>query len=70
VRARAGEDLARLRTRMEGRMPFLVLEGVRGLKDGRLQPIMQEPEDGRQYFVIHPRLRCAAERRLAAILGS
>jgi len=50
--------------------PFLVLEGVRGLKDGRLQPIMQEPEDGRQYFVIHPRLRCAAERRLAAILGS
>jgi len=69
MRARAGEDLARLRTRMEERMPFLVLEGVRGLKEGRLKPTIQVSEEGRQYFVIHPRLRRAAERRLAAIRG-
>lgn len=62
-----GESLAQLRTRIEGRMPFLMLEGVRGLLGGSIRPRPQRLEEGKQYFVIHPRLRLAAERRLAAM---
>jgi methionyl-tRNA formyltransferase len=51
-----GDNLARLRRRFEPVMVELLLEGVRGVRDGTLTPETQEPADGRQYFVMHPRL--------------
>jgi len=60
-----GDTIASIRTRLEARMPLLMLEGLRGLRDETLRPQLQRPEDGRQYFVMHPRLRAAVERKLA-----
>jgi methionyl-tRNA formyltransferase len=62
---RPGDTIASIRTRLEARMPLLMLEGLRGLRDGTLKPQPQRPEDGRQYFVMHPRLRTMVERKLA-----
>jgi len=62
---RPGDTIASIRTRLEARMPLLMLEGLRGLRDGTLKPQPQRPEDGRQYFVMHPRLRARVERKLA-----
>lgn len=52
-----GESIEKLRARMEGLMPGLMLKGVRGIRDGRLIPRPQQPNEGRQYFVMHARLR-------------
>ena len=62
---RQGDTIASIRTRLEARMPLLMLEGLRGLRDGTLKPQPQRPEDGRQYFVMHSRLRARVEHKLA-----
>lgn len=60
-----GETIADLRRRMEPLMVEMVLAAVRGVRDGTLDPQPQRTEDGKQYFVMHPRLKDCAERRLA-----
>jgi folate-dependent phosphoribosylglycinamide formyltransferase PurN len=59
-----GDTITSIRTRLEARMPLMMLEGLRGLRDGTLKPQPQRPEDGRQYFVMHPQLRAMVERKL------
>jgi methionyl-tRNA formyltransferase len=65
-----GDTRQRLRKRFEPVMVDLVLEGVRGIRDGTLEPREQRAEDGRQYFVMHPRFYAAARRELARVAGS
>jgi methionyl-tRNA formyltransferase len=59
-----GETILQIRARMEPMMVELMLAGLRGLRDGTLTPRGQKLEDGRQYFVMHPRLKAFAEERL------
>jgi folate-dependent phosphoribosylglycinamide formyltransferase PurN len=62
-----GDTLERFRARLEPAQVTMVLDGLRGLRDGTLQPRPQLPEDGRQYYMLHPRLRAAAARRLSRL---
>lgn len=66
---RKGDTLARIRRRLEPQMVKLVMRGLRELRDETLIAEPQAREDGRQYFVMHPRLKASAVeklRRLAA----
>jgi folate-dependent phosphoribosylglycinamide formyltransferase PurN len=65
---RRGDTLEAVRRRLEPAMARLMLEGVRGLRDGSITPRTQTEGEGRQYYVMHPRLREAAAERLARIL--
>jgi len=60
-----GEPFADLRRRYEPQMALLMLEAIRGLRDGTLTPQPQAPSEGKQYFVMHPRVHALAEQRLA-----
>jgi methionyl-tRNA formyltransferase len=60
----AGEDLASVQQRLEPEMVRLVTEGVRDLQRGGLQEQVQKSSEGKQYFVIHPRLQKKAAAKL------
>lgn len=62
-----GDTIALIRRRLEPRMVALMLESVRGLQHGTLKPRPQLPGDGRQYFVMHPRLQALAERAVSSV---
>jgi hypothetical protein len=52
-----------------------MLEAIRRVMNGTAPRVPQRPEDGTQYFMMHPRLRRLVERRLvdgdyAPLLGS
>jgi methionyl-tRNA formyltransferase len=66
---REGDTFETIRRRLEPRMPVLMLETLRGLRDDTLRPQPQTAEAGRQYFVMHPRFHAAAERKLARVTG-
>ncbi len=53
-----------LRQRIEPLMVDLMLRGLRGLRDGTLKRKPQQLEDGRQYYVMHPRMKAYAELKL------
>ncbi len=59
------DDFKTIRERLEVVMLELMLEGICGLRDGTLRPQAQKMEDGRQYFVMHPRVKRFAEKQLA-----
>ena len=65
VLPRAGESFATLRHRMKRAMAELMLEGLRGIRDEAVKPKYQDPESGRQYYVMHPRIAALATRELA-----
>jgi methionyl-tRNA formyltransferase len=65
IAPRPGDSLESLRRRFEPAMVELMLEGLRGLRDGALTRRPQDPAAGRQYYVMHPRLRRIAAQRLA-----
>lgn len=70
VEIRHGDTIAALRRRMEPMMVEVMLEGLRGLRDQTITPRTQKPEDGRQYFVMHPRVKACAEKRLKEFEGT
>ena len=61
---RSADSFESIRRRMESRMPELMLETLRGLRDGTLTPVPQSESAGQQYFVMHPRLQEVAAGRL------
>jgi len=63
-----GDTREKIRRRMEPAMVRLMLEAIRGLRDGSLQPRPQAEAAGRQYYVLHPRIQEAASARLERIL--
>ena len=59
-----GDELAVVRERLEPEMVRLILSGVRDLQRGALKAQAQKGSEGRQYFVIHPRLQEKAALKL------
>ncbi len=53
-----------IREKLEVLMLKLMLRGVKGLRDGKISPKMQKKSAGRQYFVMHPRIKTYAEINL------
>ncbi len=70
VPIRPGDGLERLRKRFEPVMADAMLEGIRAVRDDRLEPRPQAADEGRQYFVMHPRLVEAARRALAKLAAA
>jgi methionyl-tRNA formyltransferase len=64
----SGDDFARIRERLTARMPTLMFEVLRDLRDQRVSPEPQAAAAGRQYFVLHPRLHDVANRRLKKLI--
>jgi folate-dependent phosphoribosylglycinamide formyltransferase PurN len=58
------DTLESLRARLEAAMVEVMLAGIRGLRDGTLSPQPQARSAGRQYFVMHPRLKAASAKKL------
>jgi len=63
---RSDDDLKSIRERLEVLMVALMIEGIHGLCDGSLHPVPQDLDAGRQYYVMHPRLKAFAERTLSS----
>ena len=53
-----------IRAELETIMVELMVQGVRGLRDGSISAVPQNFTEGRQYFVMHPRVKSAAKARL------
>ena len=64
ITPKAGENFEVIRRRLEVLMVKLMIEGIRGLRDDRLKPQPQRKEDGRQYYVMHPRVKQYARSAL------
>jgi len=64
ISTRPNDDFHTIRERLEVVLVELMLEGIAGLRDGVLQPQAQKMEDGRQYFVMHPRVKRFAQQQL------
>jgi methionyl-tRNA formyltransferase len=63
------DDFARIRERLTARMPTMMFEVLQDLRDQRVAPVAQASADGRQYFVLHPRLYSVAQAKLAQRLS-
>lgn len=61
-----GATFEEIRAELEILMVELMIQGVRGLREGSLVPVPQALKEGRQYFVMHPRVKEVARKRLAA----
>ena len=61
---RAGDTIEAIRARLEPRMIELVLKGIRGLKSDTLKPTPQMVDEGKQYYVMHPRLKEIVARNM------
>lgn len=59
-----GDTMERLRRRFEPVMVDILLDGLRWVRDGGQDLRRQTEDEGRQYFVMHPRLYGEARRRL------
>ena len=58
------ETIEEFRVRIEPEMVKLVIHGVRGIRDGKLEGTPQKKSGGKQYFIMHPRVKEAAENKL------
>jgi folate-dependent phosphoribosylglycinamide formyltransferase PurN len=56
-----GDTIASLRAKSLAMNVEIMIEGIKGLDDGTLARTPQRPEDGKQYFVMHDRLKRIAE---------
>ncbi len=63
-----GDDFGSIRERLELVMVELMVEGIQKLRDGQIKPRAQKAADGRQYFVMHARIKAFAEAQLRAKL--
>lgn len=62
-----GDSMERLRKRFEPAMVSLMLEGIRLVRDDALPLRSQAEAEGRQYYVMHPRLYTETRQRLAVL---
>lgn len=69
VDPRPHETFPILRHRMERQMAELMVEGIARLQQGKVVPQPQRLEDGRQYFVMHPRIHALAVEKLRGVVG-
>lgn len=64
LQLRIDDTFRSIRTRLESMMADLVLEGIHSIMDNKITPIEQKPEEGKQYFVMHPRMQFYAGHKL------
>jgi methionyl-tRNA formyltransferase len=64
IPAHPGESIQRLRNRIEAQMSQQLVSACLDYLNGSLNRTPQMPDDGRQYFIMHPRLIALAEKRL------
>ena len=69
VPLKSGDDFASLRVRFEPVMVRALMDAVRRLRDGACEPQPQQQADGRQYFLMHPRLMEHAQAKLQRIVA-
>jgi len=69
IDVRPGDTFEAIRTRIEPIMVEMMLETIRGFRDDRLTTVPQRLDEGRQYFVLHPRMYARAETRLGRLAG-
>ncbi|MBN2555535.1 MAG: hypothetical protein JXA97_06300 [Anaerolineales bacterium] len=62
-----GDTIAEIRNRLQPAMVNLMMETLRDLERGQLTTQDQLSSDGRQYFVMHPRIKLIAAKKLAAM---
>lgn len=65
VPIRPGDSVERLRKRFEPVIVEAMMDGLCMTRDGELALQLQRDEDGRQYYVMHPRFYDQVKRRLA-----
>ena len=65
-----GDTLEMVRARAADKQAQLLAWAVGTVRSGPLPRVRQAAADGRQYYVMHPRLRAVAQRRLAGSPGS
>ncbi len=66
---RSGDTFDIIRQRMQPIMVNMILDGLCGLRDGTFQPEPQKKDEGRQYFVMHPRLQEYALQKMKDIFA-
>jgi folate-dependent phosphoribosylglycinamide formyltransferase PurN len=59
-----GDTIATLRAKSEAVNAEIMLEGIEALKSGSISGVRQKPEDGKQYFVMHDRMKELVEAKL------
>jgi methionyl-tRNA formyltransferase len=64
VELEPGDRFESIRERIPEQLVSMMLEGIRGLRDGALRAEPQVLSAGRQYYVMHPRLHDYALRQL------
>lgn len=67
IQADSKDTLKSIRTRFEPEMVKLMVDGLRELNDGKLAPRPQPDSKGKQYFVMHNRIKAIAEKLLINI---
>ncbi len=60
-----GDTIEFLRGRMQVLGVELLAECIARIEEGKIERIPQAPHEGKQYFVMHPRLTAVVSRRLA-----
>jgi len=61
---RPDDTFGSIRIRIEPETVEMMMEAIRGLRDGTLQPQPQRIEQGRQYFRMHPRIEEYTRQKL------
>ncbi len=61
-----GDTFKQLRVRVEIPSVELMMDAIRAARDGTLKPKPQRRDEGRQYYIMHPRLVDAVKDKLAA----
>jgi folate-dependent phosphoribosylglycinamide formyltransferase PurN len=64
-----GDTIDSLRAKSAAVNMELFAEAIKRLREGTASRTEQKLEDGKQYFVMHPRLREIAQRRIPDLLG-
>lgn len=62
-----GDTITAIRKRLQPAMVDLMMATLRDLAQGQITPHNQLSSDGRQYFVMHPRIKSIAAKRVAAM---
>jgi methionyl-tRNA formyltransferase len=59
-----GDDLDAVRAKQQDKSADMLVDVVRAVAEGDAQSLPQQPEEGRQYYRMHPVFREAVERKL------
>ncbi len=64
IDVKRGDSLGQLREKCAALSVELIVEALKRIEVGKIRPTVVPLSEGRQYFVMHPRLYELAERRL------